>query len=143
MKNTTPYLASVIAYIKAHPFKVVFVILWALFVYQIIMAGYRPNPFALRYMDSPEPQPYATGLVVTLNVIMLLHLAVLAAIDFYMRSRWKFGLMLIVTLPLMFFFGMMIMHAPPALVWMMMWTVLACAYLLLTCIWQVCRYLYN
>ncbi|MBH0065634.1 hypothetical protein [Psychrobacter sp. SZ93C1] len=108
-------MRTVASYFKAQKLRIFFAILWALFVGLIITSGFEPNPHALQMLDAPEPHSYDIELVVILVVAMLFHLSFLVTIDVYMRSQWKFFTMLIITTLFLLCFGMVAMHAPPSL----------------------------
>ena len=127
-------------YFKAQKLRIVFASLWALFVGLIITSGFEPNPYALEMLDATEPHSYEIELVVILVVAMLFHLSFLVTIDLYMRSRWKFFTMLIITILFLLCFGMVAMHAPPSLGWMIAWSFLSFLLLLVICFCQACSF---
>jgi len=141
MKTEIPSIKAVTGYFKAKPLRIVFAILWALFVGLITTSGFEPNPYALEMLDAPEPHSYAMELVIILVVAMIFHLSFLVTIDIYMRSRWKFFTMLIVTTLFLLFFGMMIIHAPAPLGWMIAWSFLSFLLFLVICFCQACLFL--
>ena len=127
-------------YFKAQKLRIVFASFWVLFVGLIITSGFEPNPYALEMLDAPEPHSYEIELVVILVVAMLFHLSFLVTIDLYMRSRWKFFTMLIVTTFFLLFFGMMVIHAPAPLGWMIAWSFISSLLLLVICFCQACSF---
>ena len=133
-------IKTVASYFRSKPLRFFFAILWVVFVYQIIMSGFEPNPYALEMIDAPEPHSYDIELVVILVVAMLFHLSFLVTIDVYMRSQWKFFTMLIVTTFFLLFFGMMVIHAPAPLGWMIAWTFLSFLLFLVICFCQTCSF---
>ncbi|PNK61193.1 hypothetical protein [Psychrobacter sp. FDAARGOS_221] len=137
------YLNKIIAYIKAHPFKVTFVILWAIAVYQIIMAGYIPDHYAIHFMDQPDTDYYPINLVMKMNAIMLLQITLLAVADRFMLSRYKYLVMLVITFVLLGFFGPRLLHAPPPLAHLILWLLVSFGYLLLTCCSQLAQHFDN
>lgn len=128
-------LKSIKAYFYAKPLRIAFAVLWLFFVSQIITSGFLPNPYALPD-DNPEPHSYSMALVVILIISMLLYLSLLIVIDVYMHSGWKFLIMLMMTALFLIYFGMMAIHAPPSLAWMIMWTFLSFILCLLLCFCQ-------
>ena len=141
MKTEIPSIKAVTGYFKAKPLRIVFAILWALFVGLIINSGFEPNPYALEMLDAPEPHSYDIELIVMLVVAMLFHLSFLVTIDIYMRSQWKFFTMLIITTLFLLCFGMVAMHAPPSLGCMIFWTFLSFLLFLVICFCQACLFL--
>ncbi|MBE0440723.1 MAG: hypothetical protein ACTH7W_00795 [Psychrobacter sp.] len=137
-KNTP--IKTVVSYFRSKPLRIVFASVWAFFVGLIITSGFGPHPYALEMLDAPEPHAYAMGLVVTLVVAMLFHLSFLVTIDVYMRSQWKFFTMLIVTTFFLLFFGMMVIHAPAPLGWMIAWSFLSFLLFLVICFCQACLF---
>ena len=133
-------MRTVASYFRNKPPRFFFAILWVVFVYQIIMSGFEPNPYALEMIDAPEPHSYDIELVVILVVAMLFHLSFLVTIDVYMRSRWKFFTMLIITTLFLLCFGMVAMHAPPSLGCMIFWTFLSFLLFLVICFCQTCSF---
>ena len=134
-------IKTVVSYFKAQKLRIVFASLWALFVGLIIISGFEPNPYALEMLDAPEPHSYDIELVVILVVAMLFHLSFLVTIDVYMRSQWKFFTMLIITTLFLLCFGMVAMHAPPSLGFMIFWTFLSFLLFLVICFCQACLFL--
>ena len=133
-------IKTVVSYFKAQKLRIVFASLWALFVGLIIISGFEPNPYALEMLDAPEPHSYDIELVVILVVAMLFHLSFLVTIDVYMRSQWKFFTMLIITTLFLICFGMVAMHAPPSLGFMIFWTFLSFLLFLVICFCQACSF---
>ncbi len=134
-------IKTVASYFRSKPLRIVFASVWALFVGLIITSGFEPNPYALEMIDAPESHSYDIELIVMLVVAMLFHLSFLVTIDIYMRSRWKFFTMLIVTTLFLLFFGMMIIHAPAPLGWMIAWSFLSFLLFLVICFCQACLFL--
>ena len=137
-KNTL--IKTVASYYRSKPLRIVFASLWVVFVYQIIMSGFELNPYELQMLDTSVPHSYDIELVVILVVAMLFHLSFLITIDVYMRSRWKFFTMLIITTLFLLCFGMVAMHAPPSLVCMIFWTFLSFLLFLVICFCQACSF---
>lgn len=133
-------MKSITGYFRAKPLRVVFIILWLIFVCLIITSGFSPNPYALPTDGGPKPHPYPIELVVILIMAMLFHLSLLVTMDVYMDSRWKFFAMLLTSILFLFGFGMMAMHAPPSLGGMIFWTFLSSLLFLLLCFRQVCLF---
>ncbi|WP_352259252.1 hypothetical protein [Psychrobacter sp. TB55-MNA-CIBAN-0194] len=133
-------MRTVASYFKAQKLRIFFAILWALFVGLIITSGFEPNPHALQMLDAPEPHSYDIELVVILVVAMLFHLSFLVTIDVYMRSQWKFFTMLIITTLFLLCFGMVAMHAPPSLGFMVFWTFLSFLLFSVICFCQACSF---
>lgn len=126
-----------ISYFRSKPLRVVFAILWVLFLSLIILSGSKPSPHSFdMYNNSSEP--YQTGLVVFLIAAMILHLILLFVSDFLIRGNWKFCVMLFITTLFLLYFGMLAMHAQPSLALMIMWTLLSFLIFLILCFWQVC-----
>ena len=134
------YIKTVVSYFRSKPLRIVFASLWVVFVYQIIMSGFELNPYELQMLDASVPYSYDIELVVILVVAMLFHLSFLITIDVYMRSRWKFFTMLIITTLFLLCFGMVAMHAPPSLVCMIFWTFLSFLLFLVICFCQACSF---
>lgn len=128
-------LKSIKAYFYAKPLRIAFAVLWLFFVSQIITSGFLPNPYALPD-DNPEPHSYSMALVIILIISMILHLSLLVVIDVYMRNGWKFLIMLMITALFLIYFGIMAIHAPPSLSWMIIWTFLSFILLLILCFFQ-------
>lgn len=126
------------SYFCSKPLRVVFTILWIIFVGLIITLGFSTNPYLLHVQNIPPPHPYPIELVVILIMAMLFHLSLLVTMDVYMDSRWKFFAMLLTSI--LFGFGMMAMHAPPSLGGMIFWTFLSSLLFLLLCFRQVCLF---
>ena len=125
-------------YFRSKPLRVVFTILWIIFVGLIITLGFSTDPYLLHVQNIPPPYPYPIELVVILIMAMLFHLSLLVTMDVYMDSRWKFFAMLLTSI--LFGFGMMAMHAPPSLGGMIFWTFLSSLLFLLLCFRQVCLF---
>lgn len=136
MKTKRLSLESIKTYFCAKPLQIAFAVLWLFFVSQIIISGFLPNPYALPADDGPEPHSYSMALVIILIISMILHLSLLVVIDVYMRNGWKFLIMLMMTALFLTYFGMMAIHAPPSLAWMIMWTFLSFILLLILCFFQ-------
>lgn len=137
-KNTP--MKTVVSYFRSKPLRFFFASVWAFFVGLIITSGFEPNPYALEMLDAPEPHAYAMELVVILVVAMLFHLSFLVTIDVYMRSQWKFFTMLIITTFFLIYFGMMVIHAPAPLGWMIAWSFLSFLLFLVICFCQACLF---
>ena len=137
-KNTP--IKTVVSYFQNKPPRLFFAILWVVFIYQIIISGFEPNPYDLQVLDASVPLSYPIDLVVILVIAMLFHLSFLVTIDVYMRSRWKFFTMLIITTLFLLCFGMVAMHAPPSLVCMIFWTFLSFLLFLVICFCQACSF---
>ena len=130
-------MKSITGYFHAKPLRVVFIILWLIFVCLIITSGFSPNPYALPTDGGPKPHAYAIESVVILMIAMIVHISLLVIMDVYMRSGWKYLLMLMTTALFLICFGMMAIHAPPSLVWMITWTFLSFILFLILCFHQV------
>ena len=126
-------LKTITDYIRAKPLQIIYTVLWGFFVYNIVMAGFSPDPYLINVRNIPPPHPYPTGLVVFLVGAMILQLALLIGLDYYLNSRWKHLFMLIISILFLLYFGMMSMHAPPALTWMIMWQLLSFILLSIVC----------
>ena len=133
-------IKTVVSYFRSKPLRIVFASVWALFVGLIITLGFEPNPHELQMLDAPEPHSYDIELVVILVVAMLFHLSFLVTIDVYMRSQWKFFTMLIITTLFLLCFGMVAMHAPPSLGFMVFWTFLSFLLFSVICFCQACSF---
>ena len=133
-------IKTVASYFRSKPLRIVFASVWALFVGLIITLGFEPNPHELQMLDAPEPHSYDIELVVILVVAMLFHLSFLVTIDVYMRSQWKFFTMLIITTLFLLCFGMVAMHAPPSLGFMVFWTFLSFLLFSVICFCQACTF---
>ena len=133
-------IKTVVSYFKAEKLRIAFASLWVVFVYQIIMSGFELNPYELQMLDASVPHSYDIELVVILVVAMLFHLSFLVTIDVYMRSQWKFFTMLIITTLFLICFGMVAMHAPPSLGFMIFWTFLSFLLFLVICFCQACSF---
>ena len=133
-------IKTVASYFRSKPLRIVFASVWALFVGLIITSGFEPNPHELQMLDAPEPHSYDIELVVILVVAMLFHLSFLVTIDVYMRSQWKFFTMLIITTLFLLCFGMVAMHAPPSLGFMVFWTFLSFLLFSVICFCQACSF---
>ena len=134
-------MRSIITYLRSKPLRIVFTILWSIFVFLIIFSGSEPSPHSFDiYYDNP-PEPYQTGLVLLLVTAMALHLALLAISDVLIRGNWKFFVMLLITILFLLYFGRFAMHAQPSLVLMIMWTLLSFLIFLLLYFWQACLFL--
>lgn len=132
-----------IAYFSAKPLRILFAILWAIFVYQIISAGFSPDPFSHYDSSSSTTYLYPMDLIKTLIGVMFLKLILLLAIDIFMQSGWKFLIMLVMTIPFLCYFILFIVHASPPMVWMVFWQLSASFIFLVLCIWQVFSFLYS
>lgn len=130
-------MKSITGYFRAKPLRVVFAILWLIFVCLIITSGFSPNPYALSTDGSPKPHTYAIESVIILMIAMIVHISLLVIMDVYMRSGWKYLLMLMTTALFLICFGMMAIHAPPSLVWMITWTFLSFILFLILCFHRV------
>lgn len=140
MKTNGLSVKAIASYFRANPLRIIFAVLWVLFVGLIIASGFEPNPYALHVLDVPEPYSSPIELVVILVMAMLFHLSLLVTMDVYMDSRWKLFAMLITSVLFLLYFGMMAMHAPPSLGGMIFWTFLSSLLFLLLCFWQVCLF---
>ncbi|AMN50138.1 hypothetical protein [Psychrobacter sp. P2G3] len=140
IKTHKRFAKTTMSYFRSKPLRVVFAILWVLFVGIIIALGFEPNPYALHVLDVPEPYSYPIELVVILVMAMLFHLSLLVTMDVYMDRRWKLFAMLITSVLFLLYFGMMAMHAPPSLGGMIFWTFLSSLLFLLLCFWQACLF---
>ena len=143
MKTNKLSFNTMISYFRSRPLRIVFIVLWIIFVYLIIAAGFRPDPYLLNVRNIPPPHPYPIVLVLILLGSMVLHLSLLVAVDIYRRNPWKLLTMLMVTVPFLLFFGIMGMHAPPPMTAMIRWLLLSITLFLLLCIWQSSTYFYN
>ena len=104
--------------------------MWIAAAIKIIMAGSVPNAMAL---EPSRQEGYNFGLVIILLVVMCVHGSALLALDVYMKSYWKFVCMLMVTTLPLFFFGVMLIHAPEALFWLILWLAASFLALFLIC----------
>ena len=138
IKTHKGFIKTTMSYFCSKPLRVVFTILWIIFVGLIITLGFSTNPYLLHVQNIPPPHPYPIELVVILIMAMLFHLSLLVTMDVYMDSRWKFFAMLLTSI--LFGFGMMAMHAPPSLGGMIFWTFLSSLLFLLLCFRQVCLF---
>ena len=136
-KNTP--IKTVASYFQNKPPRFFFAILWVVFVYQIIISGFEPNPYDIKVLDASMPLSYPIGLVVILVIAMFFHLSFLVTIDVYMRSRWKFFTMLFMTTLFLFFFDIINLHTPP-LSWIIIWSFLSFLLFLVVCFCQVCSF---
>lgn len=136
MTIKSPFLNAGIIYFRAKPLRLVFAILWCIFVYLIISSGFSPDSYLLHVRGVPAPHPYPTNLVLLLSGVMVLHLILLITTDIFIRSGWKFFIMLIVTIPFFLYFGMLAMHASSPLTMMIVWQFLAFLLFLILCTWQ-------
>ena len=143
MKTNKLSFNTMVSYFRSKPLRIVFIVLWIIFVYLIIAAGFRPDPYLLKVRNIPPPHPYPIVLVLILLGSMVLHLSLLVAVDIYRRSRWKLLTMLMVTAPFLLVFGIMGMHAPPPMTAMIRWLFLSMILFLLLCVWQCGAYFYN
>ncbi|MGP5175459.1 hypothetical protein [Psychrobacter immobilis] len=134
------FAKTTMSYFRSKPLRVVFAILWIIFVGLIITLGFSTDPYLLHVQNIPLPHPYPIELVVILIIGMLFHLSLLVTMDVYMDSRWKFFTMLGTSILFLFGSGMMAMHAPPSLGGMIFWTFLSSLLFLLLCFWQVCLF---
>ena len=134
------FAKTTMSYFRSKPLRVVFAILWIIFVGLIITLGFSTDPYLLHVQNIPLPHPYPIELVVILIIGMLFHLSLLVTMDVYMDSRWKFFTMLGTSILFLFGFGMMAMHAPPSLGGMIFWTFLSSLLFLLLCFRQVCLF---
>ena len=132
-------IKTVASYFRNKPPRLFFAILWVVFVYQIIMSGFKPNPYDLQVLDAGVPLSYPITLVVILVIAMLFHLSFLVTIDVYMRSQWKFFTMLFMTTLFLFFFDIINLHTPP-LSWIIIWSFLSFLLLLVICFCQACSF---
>ena len=137
MKTNGLPVKAIVSYFRAKPLRIIFAVLWVLFVGLIITLGFSTDPYLLHVQNTPPPHPYPIELVVILVMAMLFHLSLLVTMDVYMDSRWKFFTMLGTSILFLFGFGMMAMHAPPSLSGMIFWTFLSSLLFLLLCLWQV------
>lgn len=140
IKTHKGFTKTIMSYFCSKPLRVVFTILWIIFVGLIITLGFSTNPYLLHVQNIPPPHPYPIELVVILIMAMLFHLSLLVTMDVYMDSRWKFFAMLLTSILFLFGFGMMAMHAPPSLGGMIFWTFLSSLLFLLLCFRQVCLF---
>lgn len=142
IKTHKGFAKSTMSYFRSKPLRVVFTILWIIFVGLIITLGFSTDPYLLHVQNIPPPHPYPIELVVILIMAMLFHLSLLVTMDVYMDSRWKFFAMLLTSILFLFLFGfgMMAMHAPPSLGGMIFWTFLSSLLFLLLCFRQVCLF---
>ena len=138
IKTHRGFAKTTVSYFRSKPLRVVFTILWIIFVGLIITLGFSTDPYLLHVQNIPPPYPYPIELVVILIMAMLFHLSLLVTMDVYMDSRWKFFAMLLTSI--LFGFGMMAMHAPPSLGGMIFWTFLSSLLFLLLCFRQVCLF---
>lgn len=138
-KNTP--IKTVASYFQNKPPRFFFAILWVVFVYQIIISGFEPNPYDIKVLDASMPLSYPIGLVVILVIAMFFHLSFLVTIDVYMRSQWKFFTMLSMTTLFLFFFDIINLHTPP-LSWIIIWSFLSFLLFLVICFCQACLFFY-
>ena len=141
MKTKVTSKNPMIAYFSAKPLRILFAILWAIFVYQIISAGFSSDPFSRYDSSGRTAHLYPMDLMKTLISVMVLHLILLLAIDIFMHSGWKFLIMLVITIPFLFYFILFIVHASPPMAWMVFWQLSASLIFLVLCIWQVFSFL--
>lgn len=141
MKTNGLPVKVIVSYFRAKPLRIIFAVLWVLFVGLIITLGFSTDPYLLHVQNIPPPHPYPIELVVILVMAMLFHLSLLVTMDVYMDNRWKFFAMLLTSILFLFGFGMMAMHAPPALGGMIFWIFLSSLLFLLLCFWQVYLFL--
>lgn len=125
-------------YFRSQRLRMVFAVLWVLFVGLIISLGFGTDSYLLHVRGIPAPHPYPIELVVILVMAMLFHLSLLVTLDVYLHSRWKFLAMLVTSVLFLLYFGMVAMHAPPPLGAMIFWTFLSSLLFLLICFWQAC-----
>ena len=133
-----------ITYFRSKPLRILFAILWAVFVYQIISAGFSSDPFSRYDSSGSSAHLYPMDLTKTLISVMVLHLILLLAIDIFMHSGWKFLIMLVITIPFLFYFILFILfivHASPPIAWMVFWQLSSSLIFLVLCIWQVFSFL--
>lgn len=140
IKTHKRFAKTITSYFRSKPLRVVFAVLWVLFVGLIISAGFEQSPHSFDMYSDNSSEPYQTGLVVFLIAAMMLHLILLFVSDFLMHDNWKFCVMLLITIPFLLYFGMGAMHAPPSLVLMIMWTLLSFLIFLVLCFCQVCLF---
>lgn len=143
MKTKITSTNLMIAYFSAKPLRILFAILWAIFVYQIISTGFNPDFFSRYDSSGSTAHLYPMDLIKTLISVMILHLILLLAIDIFMQSGWKFLIMLVMTIPFLFYFILFIVHASPPMAWMVFWQLSASFIFLVLCIWQVFSFLYS
>lgn len=141
MKTNGLPVKVIVSYFRAKPLRIIFAVLWVLFVGLIITLGFSTDPYLLHVQNIPPPHLYPIELVVILVMAMLFHLSLLVTIDVYMDNRWKFFAMLLTSILFLFGFGMMAMHAPPSLGGMIFWTFLSSLLFLFLCFWQVYLFL--
>lgn len=137
------FLDAIVSYFRSKPLRILFAILWAIFVYQIISAGFSPDSFSRYDSSGSTAHLYPMNLIKTLISVMVLHLILLLAIDIFMQSGWRFLIMLVMTIPFLFYFILFIVHASPPMVWMVFWQLSASFIFLVLCIWQVFSFLYS
>ncbi len=140
MKTNGLSVKAIASYFRAKPLRIIFAVLWVLFVGLIITLGFSTDPYLLHVQNTPPPHPYPIELVVILVMAMLFHLSLLVTMDVYMDSCQKLFAMLVTSILFLFGFGMMAMHAPPSLGGMIFWTFLSSLLFLLLCFWQVCLF---
>ncbi|WP_367109463.1 hypothetical protein [uncultured Psychrobacter sp.] len=128
-------------YFLSQRLRIIFAILWLLFVGLIITLGFSKDSYLLHVQNIPLPHPYPVELVVILVMAMLFHLSLLVTLDVYVHSRWKFLAMLVTSVLFLLYFGMMAMHAPPSLGGMIFWTFLSSLLFFVLCFWQACLFL--
>lgn len=131
-------IETIASYFRSKPLRLVFAILWILFVGLIIFSGFEPSPHSFDMYTDDNAKPYQTGLILFLITAMVLHLILLFISDFLMNDNWKLYAMLLITIPFLLYFGMLAMHAPPSLIVMIMWTLLSFLIFLVLSFWQAC-----
>jgi len=91
-------------------------------------SGTRVDPYMLHVMGVPLPHPYpwqGVLLIVGIQTIEVLLFYALVRPGSYQRSWVRALLALLLSLVLLGFFGVSLMHAPPYMVWHWLW--IACA----------------
>jgi drug/metabolite transporter (DMT)-like permease len=106
-----------------------FVALWALGVTLLLWSGTQVDGYKLYVLGEPLPHPYPwQGVFVEIGILSVESLAFYAVIrpESYSNSWLRALASLLLSLGLLVFFGLMLMHAPPHAVWHWLWLAFVC-----------------
>ena len=73
IKTHKGFAKTTMGYFRSKPLRVVFTILWIIFVGLIITLGFSTDPYLLHVQNIPLPHPYPIELVVILIIGMPVH----------------------------------------------------------------------
>lgn len=106
--------------IKTKPMQAILFALWCFAVYQIIITGFKPDPYMSHYY--PEKiHEYPIGFVSLLLGAMAVQAVTAIILHVLFKSRWRIVIILLINICFIVLSALMSMHAPPTLTIFMLW----------------------